>query len=138
MLRALDVSHACAPRSCVTDANMDLQVTVQSTGDEQRVRLTAQHPGRLLLHWGVIGGQGYKEGWRLPGDAARPEGTVAYKNRALQTPFRQPADKSLVPVLASGQCWCRTCTVANAIAWHRAKQPRVLQGCGWRGSGAGD
>lgn len=69
-------------------ASCKLQVTVESSGDKQRVRLTAQHPGRLLLHWGVIGGQDYQGGWRLPGDAARPQGTVAYKNRALQTPFR--------------------------------------------------
>ena len=27
-------------------------------------------------------------GWRLPGDSCRPEGTVIYKNRALQTPWR--------------------------------------------------
>ncbi|EFJ44707.1 hypothetical protein VOLCADRAFT_118653, partial [Volvox carteri f. nagariensis] len=44
--------------------------------------------GRLLLHWGVEGGKDYKGGWRLPGASARPEGTVQYKDRALQTPFR--------------------------------------------------
>ena len=93
---------------------MDLQVTVESSGDEQRVRLTAQHPGRLLLHWGVIGGQDYKTGWRLPGDAARPQGTVAYKNRALQTPFRQDSDSWHVPTLAAAQSWSCTAIPPHA------------------------
>ena len=44
--------------------------------------------GRLLLHWGVEGGRDYKGGWRLPGDACRPEGTHNHKDRALQTPFK--------------------------------------------------
>lgn len=42
--------------------------------------------GKLLLHWGVEGGKNYKGGWRLPD--RRPEGTVQYKDRALQTPWR--------------------------------------------------
>ncbi len=50
-----------------------------------RVSTTSQ--GKLLLHWGVEGGRKYKGGWRLPGDSCRPDGTVQYKNRALQTPF---------------------------------------------------
>ena len=57
-------------------------------GDEQRVRFRAQYPGKLLLHWGVEGGQGYEGGWRLPGDDTRPPGTRSYKNRALQTPMQ--------------------------------------------------
>ena len=93
---------------------MDLQVTVQSSRDEQRVRLTAQHPGRLLLHWGVIGGQDYKTGWRLPGETARPQGTVAYKNRALQTPFRQASDSCHAPMMAAAQCWSRAAMLPHA------------------------
>jgi alpha-glucan,water dikinase len=49
--------------------------------------VSTDRPGQILLHWGVEGGQGYKDGWRLPGDSFRPAGTVCYKNRALQTPF---------------------------------------------------
>ena len=54
----------------------------------QRITLTTNMPGKLLLHWGVEGGEGYKAGWRLPGEASWPDGTVKYKDRALQTPFR--------------------------------------------------
>ena len=48
--------------------------------------------GKLVLHWGVEGGQGYEGGWRLPTDSCRPEGTMVYKNRALQTPWRSGHD----------------------------------------------
>ena len=64
------------------------QVALKEEGDSQRVRLTSMLPGRLLLHWGVEGGADYKDGWRLPGTGAWPEGTVRYKDRALQTPWR--------------------------------------------------
>lgn len=64
-------------------------VQVFASGDEQRVSVATNRQGRLVLHWGVEGGRGYKGGWRLPDERCRPEGTVMYKNRALQTPFRQ-------------------------------------------------
>ena len=52
------------------------------------MRLSTKLPGKLLLHWGVEGGADYKGGWRLPGTDVWPEGTVQYKDRALQTPWR--------------------------------------------------
>ncbi|KAI3430517.1 hypothetical protein D9Q98_005110 [Chlorella vulgaris] len=66
-----------------------MQVSV--TGDEQTVTVSTNLPGPLILHWGVEGGRKYKGGWRLPGDSCQPEGTVNYKNRALQTPLH-PVD----------------------------------------------
>ena len=63
------------------------QVDIEEEGEQQRVHVRVQYPGRLLLHWGVEGGAGYEGGWRLPGDGARPPNTMAYKNRALQTPL---------------------------------------------------
>jgi hypothetical protein len=63
-------------------------VTLEEGGDNQRVRLSTTLPGKLLLHWGVEGGADYKGGWRLPGTDVWPEGTVQYKDRALQTPWR--------------------------------------------------
>lgn len=60
----------------------------EGEGGDQRVRLWTSHPGRLVLHWGVEGGRDYRGGWRLPGREAWPEGTVQYKERALQTPWR--------------------------------------------------
>lgn len=49
--------------------------------------VTDLQAGRLLLHWGVEGGKNYKGGWRLPEPASRPEGTIQYKDRALQSPW---------------------------------------------------
>ena len=59
----------------------------EATGGVQEVSITTDSSSKLLLHWGVEGGRGYKGGWRLPGAVSRPEGTVEYKKRALQTPF---------------------------------------------------
>lgn len=63
-------------------------VQVAASGNEQRVVVATNRPGSLVLHWGVEGGKGYKGGWRLPGERCRPDGSVVYKQRALQTPFR--------------------------------------------------
>ena len=63
-------------------------MTLEEGGDNQRVRLSTTLPGKLLLHWGVEGGADYKGGWRLPRTDVWPEGTVQYKDRALQTPWR--------------------------------------------------
>lgn len=66
-----------------------LQVQVEEgEGGDQKVTFETTLPGRILLHWGVEGGADYKGGWRLPGQHVWPEGTVQYKNRALQTPWR--------------------------------------------------
>ena len=67
---------------------MQLEVEESPEGD-QLVRLATDVPGKLVLHWGVEGGQSAKKaGWVLPPDSCRPEGTVAYKKRALQTPWK--------------------------------------------------
>ena len=68
-------------------ANAAAQVDVEDDGEQQRIHVRVQYPGRLLLHWGVEGGAGYEGGWRLPGGGAQPPNTVSYKNRALQTPL---------------------------------------------------
>ena len=60
----------------------------QGEAGDQKVHLHTTLPGRLVLHWGVEGGQDYQGGWRLPGSTARPDGTTQYKDRALQTPWR--------------------------------------------------
>ena len=66
-----------------------VKVLVDQDGSgSQHVVVHTDHPGKLLLHWGVEGGSNYKGGWRLPGNTARPEGTMEYKSRALQTPFK--------------------------------------------------
>ena len=70
---------------CLRCAQVQLE---EGEGGDQRVRLWTGHPGRLVLHWGVEGGRDYRGGWRLPGREAWPEGTVQYKERALQTPWR--------------------------------------------------
>ena len=67
-----------------------MQITVEqsSSGDQIIRAMTDLQAGRLLLHWGVEGGRNYKGGWRLPEAQYRPEGTVQYKDRALQTPWK--------------------------------------------------
>ena len=82
------------------------QVALEEEGDSQRVRLTSTLRGRLLLHWGVEGGEDYKSGWRLPGTGTWPEGTVRYKDRALQTPWKCDlcAQACTTPLYSSRQC----------------------------------
>ena len=91
---AAPVADAAAPASEVVyqrefplgGSTVNVRVEVSPEGD-QTVDVTTGLSGRLLLHWGVEGGAGYKGGWRLPPQRCRPEGTVQYKQRALQTPF---------------------------------------------------
>lgn len=66
------------------------QVVVEQEDDgSQNIQFdTDLQAARLLLHWGVEGGKDYKGGWRLPSQRVRPEGTVTYKDRALQSPFK--------------------------------------------------
>jgi alpha-glucan,water dikinase len=66
--------------------SLNVKVT-EEDGGAQVASISTNAPGKLLLHWGVEGGRGYKGGWRLPGGGSRPDGTVEYKKRALQTPF---------------------------------------------------
>ncbi|KAK9852315.1 hypothetical protein WJX84_008608 [Apatococcus fuscideae] len=66
---------------------LEVRVEHGDSGD-QKVHLHTTLPGKLVLHWGVEGGQDYQGGWRLPGGSARPDGTIQYKDRALQTPWR--------------------------------------------------
>lgn len=67
-----------------------LQVRVEMTdGGCQVITLWSDlQAGRPLLHWGVEGGKDYKSGWRLPPGPCQPEGTVQYKDRALQSPMK--------------------------------------------------
>lgn len=67
-----------------------MQLEVQETEDgSQQINLSTTLPGKLVLHWGVEGGnEPHKAGWALPPDNLRPEGTVQYKKRALQTPWK--------------------------------------------------
>ena len=72
------------------------QVLVHSHQHEQDIHLETDYASpNLILHWGLVGGKNYKGGWRLPGKGSRPEGTVQYKERALQTTFKS------VPVYVS-------------------------------------
>jgi alpha-glucan,water dikinase len=74
--------------------SLDVKITEEDDGGTQAAVISTNASGKLLLHWGVEGGRGYKGGWRLPGRSSRPEGTVEYKKRALQTPFTSPQASS--------------------------------------------
>ena len=70
------------------DGHFSVQVEVWANVEAQIVRITAPRDARLVLHWGLEGGVGYRAGWWLPqGPASRPRGTVMYKDCALQTRF---------------------------------------------------
>ncbi len=87
----------------------------QSDNGDQQALVETELAGKLILHWGVEGGVNYEGGWRLPGGPCRPEGTVEYKKRALQTPFRCtragcPTSQPwlLQHPLTPARCCCRT------------------------------
>lgn len=95
-------------------ANVNMQVS--ASDDDQTITISTTLPGRLVLHWGVEGGRDYRGGWRLPGEPCQPEGTVNYKNRALQTPFRSANGNGLQARAAQGRCACSVAPVASAPA----------------------
>ena len=78
-----------------------LQVEVVTKGDEQRVCLRTEYPGKLVMHWGVEGGDGHGGGWRLPRGDGWPPGTVQYKDHALQTPLQCDLPQAVVHVWAA-------------------------------------
>lgn len=59
---------------------IDVAVT-QCDDGAQEISFWSDVPGRLILHWGVVGGPNYQGGWRLPPESLWPEGTVNYKAR---------------------------------------------------------
>ena len=67
----------------------------------------------------AVGGLDYQGGWRLPGEEARPQGTVAYQSRALQTPFRctpRTPPPGLLPC-CSLHCTCRRGAFLSCSYW---------------------
>ncbi|GLC33353.1 hypothetical protein PLESTB_000342400 [Pleodorina starrii] len=94
--RGCTTSAIATPTTFTTQKDLSLRngahvkvIVEQTEKNDQIISIESDvQAGRLLLHWGVEGGKNYKGGWRLPGASARPEGTVQYKDRALQTPFR--------------------------------------------------
>ena len=94
-LRALapapDAPSPTLPLALDPSAGASLTATVASTPDggaTVSIAATGAAGRRLLLHWGVLDAA-RPGGWRLPPESARPVGTLAYKKRALQTPFVQ-------------------------------------------------
>ena len=113
-----------------------VQVETSAEG-KQHVTVSTNRSGKLLLHWGVEGGKGYKGGWRLPGDKCRPEGTLVYKQRALQTPFRT-LNGNGVQVGAANFCqllsfWCPDCgrCAAGARGGTNSWQAHAGSPAGW-------
>ncbi|XP_022966664.1 alpha-glucan water dikinase, chloroplastic [Cucurbita maxima] len=79
------------------DENIELQVdvSVPTSGSTRRVNILVTNiSGSLLLHWGAI--SDIKDKWVLPSRC--PEGTQAYKNRALRTPFQKSGSNSTLTI----------------------------------------
>ena len=54
------------------------------------VRVSSNHPGHLIFHWGVVKSKSKSQSWYLPtkrSESVLPAGTRNYKKRALQSPF---------------------------------------------------
>eukprot|EP00210_Caulerpa_lentillifera_P004353 g4151.t1 len=80
-----------------------IKVLVNVSESEQDIHLETNYESpQLILHWGLVGGKGYKGGWRLPDKPSRPEGTVQYKNRALQTMFQRSNGNVAVDIHLKG------------------------------------
>ncbi|KAL2334136.1 hypothetical protein Fmac_015349 [Flemingia macrophylla] len=78
------------------DGNIELQVGVSSSvsGAATQVDIKVSYSSSsLLLHWGVVRDQPGK--WVLP--SRQPDGTKAYKNRSLRTPFTKLSQEVSVP-----------------------------------------
>lgn len=105
-------------------SNVSMQVSASE--DDQTVTISTTLPGRLVLHWGVEGGRDYRGGWRLPGDKCQPEGTINYKNRALQTPFRSADGNGLQARAAQSWRCLPRCHGPTAVlnAWQRVARAR--------------
>jgi alpha-glucan, water dikinase len=80
-------------------SNVNISINSLDNG-LQEIIITTDLGGRPLLHWGVEGGSNYKGGWRLPKDG-RPDGTVEYKKRALQTPIKQAGGDNVLQLKIS-------------------------------------
>lgn len=82
---------------------MTCQVIGQQGG--KTIQLRTNYPGKLLLHWGVQGGNKNKKqtGWWLPSEHAWPEDTCRYKKRALQTPWKKEGDELALDIQLHGE-----------------------------------
>ena len=94
-----------------------LQVAVREGQDgSQQIDLETALEGKLLLHWGVERQDG--NGWALPSEGCRPPDTVAYKNRALQTPWRCGSCMSAVALKALlVHCTATACHLAAGVVY---------------------
>ncbi|KAE9597974.1 hypothetical protein Lal_00029603 [Lupinus albus] len=77
------------------EGNIELQVVVSSSalGAAQVDIQVSNSNGSLVLHWGIVHD---RQGWVLP--SRSPDGTKAYKNRALRTPFVKSGSGSFLRI----------------------------------------
>lgn len=67
------------------DNNRQLAADVVASEHEYQVRLVADFPGSLLLHWGIA--KRSPQEWLLPPELSRPKGTLVCGGNTAQTPF---------------------------------------------------
>lgn len=56
-------------------------------GGGVRMRIEAEVPWDLKLHWGIVPRGARNDVWALPPEVWRPEGSVVYKDKAVETPM---------------------------------------------------
>lgn len=67
------------------DAGYDLAVSKYKSNDKIYIAMVADVDDELLLHWGAMGR--FKGQWKLPLEEFWPEGTNAFDDRSVRTPF---------------------------------------------------
>ncbi|QDZ23333.1 alpha-glucan water dikinase [Chloropicon primus] len=112
-------------------------VTAPAGGEGKRVIcVTSNHPGNLVLHWGVMKRNAEKQGWYLPNkrrESELPVGTKAYKKRALQSPFTRKrttsfgceGEQQVVIELAEGEAYtCFNFVLKDTIEneWYNCRE----------------
>jgi hypothetical protein len=56
-------------------------------GGGVRMRIEAEVPWDLKLHWGIVPRGARSDVWSLPPEVWRPEGSAVYKDKAVETPM---------------------------------------------------
>lgn len=71
---------------------------VSKSADSYSVDITATRARPMMLHWAI-------NGWELPPEAWRPEGTIQVDGKAVQTPFAGGERMHISFPAVSSSCW---------------------------------
>jgi alpha-glucan,water dikinase len=78
----------------VTESGVELSIEKNVTDDAVELALRTEDRRNCLLHWGVR--QQRYSPWQIPPEAIWPEGSRAFDNAAVQTPFLRQDGKGVI------------------------------------------